>query len=120
MAGRLSAIDLASAGIDASIMSTVLMTLISVLLALPPIITQPCGAGRRMEVGREIHQSVWISLAEHAGQFYIHGTSHPAPISGSILRMRLIRQSISSCPACAPMRQTRIPVAIQFDSRQSG
>jgi MATE family multidrug resistance protein len=62
MAGRLSAIDLASVGIAASIMATVLMTLISVLLALPPIIAQLYGAGRRAEVGREIHQSVWISL----------------------------------------------------------
>src|ERR1019366_2751772 len=43
MAGRLSAIDLASVGIAASIMSTVLMTLISVLLALPPIIAHLYG-----------------------------------------------------------------------------
>ncbi|MGO8756281.1 MAG: MATE family efflux transporter [Gallionellaceae bacterium] len=62
MAGRLSAIDLASVGIAASIMATVLMSLISVLLALPPIIAQLYGAGRRADVGREIHQSVWISL----------------------------------------------------------
>lgn len=62
MAGRLSAIDLASVGIAASIMSTVLMTLISVLLALPPIIAHLYGAGQRADVGREIHQSVWVSL----------------------------------------------------------
>jgi MATE family multidrug resistance protein len=62
MAGRLSAIDLASVGIAAAIMATLLMSLISVLLALPPIIAQIYGAGRRAEVGREIHQSVWISL----------------------------------------------------------
>ena len=62
MAGRLSAIDLASVGIAAAIMATVLMSLISVLLALPPIIAQLYGAGRGAEVGREIHQSVWISL----------------------------------------------------------
>ncbi|MHB1236282.1 MAG: MATE family efflux transporter [Gallionella sp.] len=62
MAGRLSAIDLASVGIASAIMATVLMSLISVLLALPPIIAQLYGAGRRAEVGREIHQSVWISL----------------------------------------------------------
>ena len=62
MAGRLSAIDLASVGIAASIMATVLMSLISVLLALPPIIAQLYGAGRGADVGREIHQSVWISL----------------------------------------------------------
>jgi multidrug resistance protein, MATE family len=62
MAGRLYAIDLASVGIAASIMATVLMSLISVLLALPPIIAQLYGAGRGAEVGREIHQSVWVSL----------------------------------------------------------
>lgn len=62
MAGRLSAVDLASVGIASAIMATVLMTLISVLLALPPIIAQLYGAGRGAEVGREIHQSVWISL----------------------------------------------------------
>jgi MATE family, multidrug efflux pump len=63
MAGRLSAVDLAAVGIAASIMATVLMSLISVLLALPPIIAQLYGAGRRAEIGREIHQSAWISLA---------------------------------------------------------
>lgn len=63
MAGRLSAVDLAAVGIAAAIMSTVLMSLISVLLALPPIIAHLYGAGQQTEVGREIHQSVWISLA---------------------------------------------------------
>ena len=38
MAWRLSAIDLASVGIAASITATVLMTLVSVLLAPPAII----------------------------------------------------------------------------------
>ncbi len=63
MAGRLSAIDLASVGIAASITATVLMSLISVLLALPPIIAHLYGSSRHEEVGREIHQSVWIALA---------------------------------------------------------
>jgi MATE family multidrug resistance protein len=62
MAGRLSAIDLAAVGIAAAIMNTVLMSLISVLLALPPIIAHLYGAGQRADVGREIHQGVWISL----------------------------------------------------------
>lgn len=63
MAGRLSAIDLAAVGIASAIMATILMSLISVLLALPPIIAHLHGAGRRADIGREIHQSVWISLA---------------------------------------------------------
>ena len=62
MAGRLSAIDLAAVGIASAIMGTVLMSLISVLLALPPIIAHLYGAGQRAEVGREIQQSMWISL----------------------------------------------------------
>jgi MATE family multidrug resistance protein len=62
MAGRLSAIALSPVGIAASILAVVLMTLISVLLALPAIIVHLYGAGRGAEVGREIHQSVWISL----------------------------------------------------------
>jgi MATE family multidrug resistance protein len=52
MAGRLSDIDIASVGIAASITATVLMTLISVLLALPPIIAHLYGAGRGAEVGQ--------------------------------------------------------------------
>lgn len=63
MAGRLSVIDLAAVGIAASIMATVLMSLISVLLALPPIIAHLYGAGQSADIGREIHQGVWISLA---------------------------------------------------------
>jgi MATE family multidrug resistance protein len=62
MAGRLSAVDLASVGIAASIMVTVLMSLLSVLFALPPIVAHLYGAGRQGEIGREIHQSIWISL----------------------------------------------------------
>ena len=62
MAGRLSAIDLASVGIAASILATVLMSLVSVLLALPPIIAHLYGSNRHADVGQEIHQSVWISL----------------------------------------------------------
>src|ERR1017187_5410725 len=62
MAGRLSAIDLAAVGIATSIMGTVLMSLLSVLFALPPIIAQLYGSNQRALIGQEIHQSVWISL----------------------------------------------------------
>lgn len=62
MAGRLTVIDLAAVGIAASIMATILMSLISVLLAVPPIIAHLHGAGRSADVGREVHQGMWISL----------------------------------------------------------
>lgn len=63
MAGRLTVVDLAAVGIAASIMATVLMSLVSVLFALPPIISHLYGANRQGEIGREIHQGMWISLA---------------------------------------------------------
>ncbi len=63
MAGRLSAVDLAAVGIAASVMITVLMSLLSVLFALPPLVAHLQGAGRHSGVGREIHQSFWIALA---------------------------------------------------------
>jgi MATE family multidrug resistance protein len=61
MAGRLSAVDLAAVGVAASIAATVMMSLISVLLALTPIIAHLYGEGRQSDIGREIHQSLWIS-----------------------------------------------------------
>jgi MATE family multidrug resistance protein len=63
MAGRLSAVDLAAVGIGAAIMATVVMSLISVLLALSPMVAHLYGAGRKEEIGRELHQAVWIALA---------------------------------------------------------
>lgn len=63
MAGRLSAIDLASVGIASAILATILLSLVSALLALPPIIAHLYGAGQRADIGREIHQGIWISLA---------------------------------------------------------
>jgi MATE family multidrug resistance protein len=63
MAGRLSVADLAAVGVASSIQVTLLMSLMAVLLALPPMVAHLYGAGRHEEVGREIHQSVWVSLA---------------------------------------------------------
>ncbi|HEY5993601.1 MAG TPA: MATE family efflux transporter [Gallionellaceae bacterium] len=62
MAGRLSAVDLAAVGIGAAIAATVVMSLISVLLALTPMVAHLYGAGKRDEIGRELHQAVWIAL----------------------------------------------------------
>ena len=63
MAGRLSAIDLAAVGIASSIMATIVMSLVSVLLALSPIVAHLHGAGKSAAIGREIHQGAWLSLA---------------------------------------------------------
>lgn len=63
MAGQLSAVDLAAVGIANSILVAIFMSLMGVLLALPPLVARLHGAGRHAEVGREIHQGMWIAVA---------------------------------------------------------
>ncbi|TCJ11956.1 MATE family efflux transporter [Parasulfuritortus cantonensis] len=62
MAGRLSAVDLAVVGVASSIQVTILMSLAGVLFALPALIAHSQGAGRPAEVGRDVHQSLWIAF----------------------------------------------------------
>lgn len=62
MAGHLSTVDLAAVGIASSIQVTVLMSLMSVLLAMPPLVAHLHGAGRPEAVGREVHQAAWLAL----------------------------------------------------------
>ena len=62
MAGRITAVDLAAVGIGASVQVTVVVSLLAVLRALPPMVAHLYGADRGGEVGRELHQAVWISL----------------------------------------------------------
>jgi MATE family multidrug resistance protein len=77
MAGRLSAIDLAAVGIAASIQVTILVSLMGVLLALPPLIAHIYGSGHHADIGREIHQSIWISLV--VGVIAIVALHFPGP-----------------------------------------
>ncbi len=77
MAGRLSAVDLAAVGIASSIQVTILMSLMGVLLALPPLVAHIYGSGKLAEVGREIHQSVWVSLV--IGVIAVLLLRNPAP-----------------------------------------
>ena len=77
MAGRLSALDLAAVGVASSILVTVLMSLLSVLLALPPLVAHLRGAGRDAAVGRELHQALWLALVLTTIAMLI--LAHPSP-----------------------------------------
>jgi len=77
MAGHLSAVDLAAVGIASSIQVTVLMSLMSVLLALPPLVAHLHGAGKPEAVGREVHQALWLALVIAVVAMLI--LAHPAP-----------------------------------------
>lgn len=62
MAGRYGTLDLAAVGIGASIYATLFITLMSVLLALTPIVAQAYGAGRHAEVGESVRQCAWLAI----------------------------------------------------------
>ena len=63
MAGRYATEDLAAVGIGASIYVSVFVSLMGVLLAVSPIVAQLLGAGRLEEVGEQVRQGMWLTLA---------------------------------------------------------
>ena len=63
MAGRISPLDLATVGIGASIYAAVFVSAMGVLVALTPIIAHHYGAGNHHEIGEEVRQGAWLSLA---------------------------------------------------------
>jgi MATE family multidrug resistance protein len=63
MAGRFATDDLAAVGIGASIYVSVFVALMGVLLAVSPIVAQLLGAGRDAEIGEQVRQGLWLTLA---------------------------------------------------------
>jgi multidrug resistance protein, MATE family len=63
MAGRFATEDLAAVGIGASIYVSVFVTLMGVLLAVSPTVAQLLGAGRFREIGEQVRQGMWLTLA---------------------------------------------------------
>jgi MATE family multidrug resistance protein len=63
MAGRYATDDLAAVGIGASIYFSVFVGLMGVLLAVVPTVAQLLGAGRHGEIGEQVRQAMWLTLA---------------------------------------------------------
>ncbi len=63
MAGRFGTEDLAAVGIGASIYFSVFVALMGVLLALNPTVSQLVGAERHAEIGEQVRQAMWLTLA---------------------------------------------------------
>ena len=63
MAGRYSTVDLAAVGVGTAIYISIFVAMMGVLLALTPIASQLYGAGRHAEIGEEVRQCAWLSLA---------------------------------------------------------
>src|SRR4029450_5060377 len=63
MAGRFATEDLAAVGIGAAIYFSVFVALMGVLLAVSPIAAQLLGAGRDAEIGEQVRQGMWLTVA---------------------------------------------------------
>ncbi len=62
MAGRLSADALAAVAIGGTLWNSLTLFLIGTLMAVPAIISQLDGAGRRGRMGKMVRQSLWLAL----------------------------------------------------------
>ncbi|HEX4584618.1 MAG TPA: MATE family efflux transporter [Burkholderiaceae bacterium] len=61
MAGRLSAVQLAGVSLGSNLYVSIAIAMIGVLSALGPIAAQHFGAGRSDQVGRDVHQAIWLA-----------------------------------------------------------
>lgn len=63
LAGRHSPLTLAAVAVGSALWSVVILVLIGVLMAVPPVVAQLNGAGRRGEIGAIFRQALWLALA---------------------------------------------------------
>jgi len=78
MAGRYATEDLAAVGIGAAIYFSVFVALMGVLLAVTPIVAQLLGAGRHHEIGEQVRQAAWLTLALAVLSVFVF--SYPEPL----------------------------------------
>ncbi len=70
MAGRHSAHALAVVGVGSAIWSLVIIALLGFLLAVPPMVSELDGAGRRERIAALVSQSIWLALLLGAVLFF--------------------------------------------------
>lgn len=78
LAGRLGARVLAAVGVGNALWATVLLSLVGILLAVAPSVSQLDGAGRRSEIGPLFRQVLWLALA--AGILFGMAIRHAEPL----------------------------------------
>lgn len=62
MAGRLGASDLASVALGGGVFYPLCLYGMGVLMSVSPTVSQLFGAGRHDEIGRQLHQGLWVAL----------------------------------------------------------
>ena len=62
LAGRHGAVTLGAVAVGSAVWSLVMLTMIGVLMAVPPSVSHLAGAGRRAEVASLFRQACWLAL----------------------------------------------------------
>jgi multidrug resistance protein, MATE family len=62
LVARHASVDLAALAVGAAVYVTVFIGFMGVVLGLSPIVGQLYGAGQLHQVGRQVHQAVWVAL----------------------------------------------------------
>ena len=78
LAGHVSAHVLGAVAVGASIWSLAIVSGIGMMMAVPPLVAQLDGAGRRGEIGAVFHQAVWLALG--MGVVLWFAVRHAAPL----------------------------------------
>jgi MATE family multidrug resistance protein len=99
MAGRFATEDLAAVGIGASIYFSVFVALMGVLLAVTPTVSQLLGAGRHDEIGEQVRQAMWLTLALAVLSIFVY--SFPEPL------LAMSQAPPESRPRCVPTSRSR-------------
>ncbi len=63
LVGRAGTADLAALAVGSAAFISIFVGFMGVLMALAPVIGQLYGAGRHTEIGRQVHQGLWLALA---------------------------------------------------------
>ncbi len=62
MAGRLGSIALAAVGVGSAVWASVVVFVLGILMATPPLVSEMDGAGRHEKIGPLIRQVMWLAL----------------------------------------------------------
>jgi multidrug resistance protein, MATE family len=77
MAGWLSPRDLAAVAIGGNLWMSLFVFGMGILLSTAPTVAHSFGAGRFDEIGHQVRQGLWLSLAVAAGSFMLIRSAHP-------------------------------------------
>ncbi len=88
LAGRHGALTLAGVAVGSAVWSIVLLVLIGVLMAVPSLVSQFNGGGRRDAIGPLFRQALWLALAMGLGLFAL------ARLGGTLLALMHVDQAV--------------------------